>query len=156
MHLPSRRAILIVSTGVVAAAILAVILLRRSASVREADVPFLVPPAAWVTDLDRSEAAQEEAAKAVKSTFVKGLAVRDWALAASGMTDDFRGSFPEPGAGAAVPGGPFAIRQYGSEGLTRLGREDFLAVMRRHVDGLVAIERTTWRTFQFLLDPGGD
>ncbi|MBI2919520.1 MAG: VCBS repeat-containing protein [Planctomycetes bacterium] len=147
------------AAGVVAGAallaaggVIALIVIRGGGAPRG---EFLPRPAGFVTDFVKSEDAYDVANPAVKSTFVKGMKGRDWALAGSGLTDDFLGRFPEPSAGLAVPDQGMAIRSYPAAGLPDLGRDAFLAAIRAHVEGWASVERTTWRPFEFLLDPSG-
>jgi hypothetical protein len=111
------------------------------------------PPAtAWVTDIGVSEEFHDRASGQVKATFVKGLRERNWALAAAGLTADFRGSFPAPESGRAVPDHAFGLREY-DPAPPQLDRTAFLEVLRAHSERWTHVERTTWRIFEFLLDP---
>jgi hypothetical protein len=150
-----RRALVVLPALAVAAGLAMLFLWDSPPADPAREAAFLEPLTAWVTDLDRSESVHDEASRDLRASFLKGLAVRDRSLAASGLTDDFLGRFPEPGAGTAVPGGPFRIRQYSPAEIPPADREAFLATLWRHLDGLVSIERTTWRVFEFLLDPRG-
>ena len=114
---------------------------------------FLRRPAQFVMDMNESEETFDVANPSVKKTFMKGLKERDWALAGSGLAGDFLGRFPEPGAGTVVPDATMRIRKYGGEGLADLGAGGFLAVLREYVGGWAVVERTTWRPFEFLLEP---
>lgn len=114
---------------------------------------FLERPATFVREIAKSEAASDKVAAAIKSTFIKGMRDRNWTLAASGLSGDFRAKFPEPGAGELVPDEGLTIRNYTPGALAELDRDAFVKVMRSHVEPWSLIERTTWRTFEFLLDP---
>ncbi len=113
-------------------------------------------PKTFVVDIELSETTQEEAGKSVKGTFMKGLRGQDWGLATSGLTGDFQGWFPEPGAGTEVKDGELGLRSYRADGLPRLNRDEFVAVLRRHAEGWTSVERTTWRFFEFLLRKDGN
>ena len=54
-----------------------------------------------------------------------------------------------------MPDDGLTIRSYPAAGLPDLGRDAFLAAVRAHVEGWAIVERTTWRPFEFLLDPSG-
>lgn len=124
---------------------------------RQAGAPraeFLPRPAVFERDFVKSEETFDRANASVKGSFVRGLKSRDWGEAARGLTADFRARFPARGGGREVPDGAVALREYGGEGLPDLEGPAFLAVLRGHVDDWAAVERTTWRPFEFLLEPG--
>ncbi|MCE9582802.1 MAG: VCBS repeat-containing protein [Planctomycetes bacterium] len=150
----SRRIVAAVVLAATLAGVTGVVLWRRGPRTgpRLPQEP-LTRPRVFVTDIDRSEELHDKATSAVKSTLVKGLREGDWALAASGLTDDFSGHFPAPDAGTIVPDHELGLRTYAPQGLPALGKDAFLAVLRSHCSAWSHIERTTWRTFEFLLDP---
>ncbi|MBI2921319.1 MAG: VCBS repeat-containing protein [Planctomycetes bacterium] len=114
---------------------------------------FLDRPADFVTDLAASEETADKAGGDVKATLMKGLRDGNWGLAASALAPDFLGRLPrrEMGVERSSPG--FRIREYTEADLETLGPEPFLALLKDHVSGWVAVERTTWRMFEFLLAP---
>ncbi len=121
----------------------------------EAGFP-LIPPARHVTDVDVSEETQSAVAGSLKQTFIAGLRRFDWELAASALTDDFRGRFPGPADGRAVADELLDIRRYPPDELAVLDRDGMLAVLRANVEPWVAVDRASWHAFEFLLAPGGD
>ena len=154
MSLPSSR----VSSG--AAAGLAV-LLGLTAAPLEAQVagePIfpLAPPARYVTDMDVSEETQSAVQASLKSTLIAGVRGFDWQLAASALTDDFRGRFPAPADGGVVADALLDIRRYPPDGLAVLDRDGLMATLRAHVGPWVAVDRASWHAFEFLLAPDGE
>ncbi|KAF0242267.1 MAG: ASPIC/UnbV domain-containing [Planctomycetota bacterium] len=146
--------------GAAAAAAAAGFLLLVAAVVLEkrGKRPVVTPPferpTAYVRDVDLSEAAYDVANASVKRSFMKALREMDWGRAKAALAPGFLGKFPAPGAGTAVPDAWMGIREYGAEGLPDLGAAAFVATIRDHMADWVAVERTTWRPFEFLLDPG--
>ena len=119
--------------------------------------PGLVPaPDRFLTDITQSEAALAVVQRSIDDTLLAGLRAFDWETAAGGLTDRFRGRFPEPGGGAIVDDGRLAIRRYTAAETEPLGREDFLAVLHRQTAAWTAVERASWHAFEFLLEPTGD
>ena len=119
--------------------------------------PALVPtPDRFVTDVTESEAALEVVQRSIDASLIAGLRAFDWATVAGGLTDQFRGRFPEPGAGSAVEDSGLEIRRYAPAATEPLGREGFLTVLRGHTDAWTAVERASWHAFEFLLEPAGD
>ncbi|KAF0246491.1 MAG: putative FG-GAP repeat [Planctomycetota bacterium] len=114
----------------------------------------LARPAKYVQNVELSEATYEVANGSVKRQFVKGLKEMDWRLARTGLAPGFRGTFPAPLSGREVADGWMGVREYEAKGLPELGADAFLGVLRDHMAGWAAVERTTWRPFEFLLDPG--
>ena len=118
------------------------------------DQPFLLtPPERYVTDVAVSEDVQTIVQQALKSTFVDGVRSFDWERAARGLSPDFRGRFPRPAQGRAVEDDVLSIRQYGPGTLEVVGRDGFLERLRAHVSSWTSVERASWHTFEFLLDP---
>src|SRR5204863_3444296 len=95
----------------------------------------------------------DEAIKAVKATFLKGIRERNWELAKSGMTDRFQAMFPRPDEGTDVPDNMFRIRQYSGSDLKRLLDKDaFVKVMDEQIGAWTSVDRAVWRSFEFLLE----
>ena len=120
----------------------------------EASFP-LAPPARYVTDVDISEETQSAVQDSLDDTFIAGVRRFDWQLAASALTDDFRGRFPAPRAGRAVADDLLDIRRYPPDELAVLDRDGLLAALRAHVEPWVAVDRASWHAFEFLLAPDG-
>ena len=116
----------------------------------------LVPPARHVTDVDVSEETQSAVQASLKQTFIAGVRRFDWQLAASALTDDFRGRFPAPAGGRVVADDLLDIRRYAPEALGVLDRDGLLAALRAHVEPWVAVDRASWHAFEFLLAPDGE
>ena len=121
----------------------------------EASFP-LAPPARYVTDVDVSEETQSRVQDSLKSTLLAGVRRFNWALAASSLTDDFRGRFPSLEEGGTVADDLLAIRRYEPDRLPVLDREGLLAALRAHVGTWVSVDRASWQMFEFLLAPAGD
>jgi hypothetical protein len=117
------------------------------------ETEFLKRPTEYVRDYVHVENVHDEATGKVKKTFLMGMKTLDWTLAASGMSADFRGRFPAPDGGKEVPDGLVKLRRYGPEGLPELKKEAFLDVMKAHLAGWSSVDRSVWRTFEFLLAP---
>lgn len=154
MPLTSARASVSVAT-------LLVVLLGPTAAAPEAQVGGgpafpLIPPAHHVADVDVSEETQSAAAGSLKQTFIAGVRRFDWELAASALTDDFRGRFPGPDDGRTVDDELLDIRRYQADELAVLDRDGLLAALRGHVEPWVAVDRASWHAFEFLLAPGGE
>ncbi|MBI2919512.1 MAG: VCBS repeat-containing protein [Planctomycetes bacterium] len=109
-----------------------------------------------MTDFVEAERLCDEAAGRVKSAFTKGLADRNWSLVRSALTDDFAGAFPRSGDGRPFEQESVSIRCFGGSASPDLDREGLLSVLRDHIEDWVAVERTTWRTFEFLALPSGN
>lgn len=122
---------------------------------RREDGPFLEKPKTYVTDIDRSEDVHDAALKSVKGTFLKGLRGRDWELAASGVTADFRGRFPAPGSGREVPDALVRLEEYSGETLKTVEGAAFFATLKSHIGTWASIDRAVWRSYEFLLATGG-
>ena len=119
--------------------------------------PALVQvPAQFVTDVTESEAALEAVQRSIDGSLIAGLRAFDWERAAEGLTERFRGRFPEPDAGRAIEDGRLAIRRHGPAAGAPLDRERLLAVLRRHAADWTAVERASWHAFEFLLEPSRD
>ncbi|MEK7470064.1 MAG: VCBS repeat-containing protein [Planctomycetota bacterium] len=131
----------------------AVVLSLRKSGVPETPRGFLQRPGVFVTEFEKSEAVFDVASGAVKKSFMKALKARDWASAAASLTPDFRGRFPRLADGAEVQDRNVSIRAYKASGLPELKAEAFLAAIREQTEGWTQVERTTWRPFEFLLDP---
>ena len=147
-------------SGAWIAAAASLLLLGLAAAVPEAqgqaEPSFpLAPPARYVADAGVSEAAHARVQEQLSSTLLTGIRRFDWQLAASALAPDFRGRFPQPGQGRAVADDMLAIRQYEPDELAVLGRDEWLAALRAHVEPWVAVDRASWQTFEFLLAPDG-
>ena len=119
--------------------------------------PALVPtPDRFVTDVTESEAALEFVQRSIDDSVIAGLRAFDWGAVAEGLTEQFRGRFPEPGAGSVAEDGRLMIRRHGPVETEPLGRERFLTVLRGHTDAWTAVERASWHAFEFLLEPARD
>jgi hypothetical protein len=114
----------------------------------------LVRPAQFIQDVDRSESVYDDANRSVKRGLVKGMRDMDWGKASAALAPGFRGRFPSLDSGRQVPDSWMGLREYTPEGLKDLDAAQFIAVIRGHMEDWVSVERTTWRPFQFLLDPG--
>lgn len=112
-------------------------------------------PKVFVQDYARSENVHDSYARDVKSRLDKGLRAQDWSLAREALTEDFRGGFPAPEAGTRALNRGAVIHDYSEPAPADLDRDAFVAVLRDHQEGWTHVERTTWRTFEFLLDPDG-
>lgn len=126
-------------------------LYARGKSKPEAQADFR-RPVDFVRDIGLSEKLMDESMASVKSSFVKGLRSRDWALLQKGLTEDFTARFPAITDGSSVPDGLFKVRKFGAAGLEPLDRAKFVAVLQGHVGEWSSVERTTWRTFTYLSD----
>ena len=115
----------------------------------------LDPPSRYVTDVDVSEETQSAVQASLGSTLIAGLRRFDWNLAASAVTDEFRGRFPAPDDGQAVGDDLLDIRRYEPDQLAVLDRDGLLAALRAHVGPWVAVDRASWHAFEFLLAPDG-
>ena len=147
---------MVIGAAIAMVVVLAVMFsLKRYADQLRAKVPFLEKPGKFVTDIVKSEDTHDVAIGSVKGTFLKGLKERNWEMAASGMTDDFRGRFPSVNEGKEVPDAAIGIWQYSYEGLAELDRKGFLKVMESQIGSWSSVERWVWRSYEFLLDPGG-
>ncbi|KAF0244388.1 MAG: ASPIC/UnbV domain-containing [Planctomycetota bacterium] len=113
-------------------------------------------PETYIRDVDRSETVHDRYASDVKSFFVKGLKAREWQIASEGMTDDFRGGLPAIDGGATVAKGRFEIREFDAACDATMDRRVFLEAIRSYVETWTSIDRATWKTFEFLLDPSED
>jgi hypothetical protein len=113
-----------------------------------------VRPTNYVRDVDLSESTYDDANRFLKRSFVKSLREMDWDKVKAALSPGFRGKFPAREAGTATPDAWMGIRDYGSEGLPELEAAAFVATLRAQVGDWVAVERTNWRPFEFLLDPG--
>ena len=116
----------------------------------------LTPPLRHVTDVDISEETQSAVQASLKSTLIAGVRGFDWQLAASALTDDFRGRFPAPADGGVVADALLDIRRYPPDGLAVLDRDGLMATLRAHVGPWVAVDRASWHAFEFLLAPDGE
>ncbi|MCC6739624.1 MAG: VCBS repeat-containing protein [Planctomycetia bacterium] len=141
--------------GVAGLAALAAIVVFARRGGEPAAEELLPRPAEYVKDVDQSESVYEVANGSVKKGFVKGVKELDWGKAAGGLAAGFRGTIPAPKSGKAVPDGWMGVREYGPEGLAPLDAQGFLGVLKEHLADWEAVERTTWRPYEFLLDPGG-
>ncbi|KAF0246493.1 MAG: ASPIC/UnbV domain-containing [Planctomycetota bacterium] len=152
-EIPRRR--LVVAGGLlsVVAAGLALALLRRGPTVKAGE--FVPRPKAFVADIVRSEDAFDIVNPAIKGTFVKGLKGRDWGMVAAALTPDFKARWPKPRDGKELPDAAVVLREYRETQWADSEAAAFIAILKEHVDGWSAVERTTWRPFEFLMDTGG-
>ena len=125
---------------------------------RAAQAPpgLVAPPTRFVTEVTESEAALEAVQRSLDETLIGGLRAFDWATVAGGLSEEFRGRFPEPRGGQVVADSRLAIRRHAPAASEPLHREAFLAVLRRHTAGWTAVERASWHAFEFLLEPARD
>ena len=126
------------------------------AQAAQSAAPLVPTPDRFVTDVTESEAALEVVQRSIDDSFIAGLRAFDWEAVAEGLTEQFRGRFPESGAGSVVEDGRLMIRRHGPAETEPLGRERFLTVLRGHTDAWTAVERASWHAFEFLLDPARD
>ncbi len=116
---------------------------------------FLPRPAAFITDINKSEDAYDVVNPSIKGAFIKGLKGRDWGMVAGSLAGDFRARWPRPGDGQALPDAMMVLREYRETAWAETDAGGFVAILKEHVDGWSAVERTTWRPFEFLMDTGG-
>ncbi|MEK7470071.1 MAG: VCBS repeat-containing protein [Planctomycetota bacterium] len=146
-------------TGMLAAGIAAflvtvgIVIVMKSGQGAAAAAP-LARPSKYIVDVELSERTYEVANASLKGRFVKGLKEMDWEKARAGLATGFRGRFPAPLEGREVADGWVGVRDYAAAGLPELDADAFLGVLRDHLAGWAVVERTTWRPFEFLLDPG--
>ena len=131
-------------------------LAASGASAAQTEAPLVQDLESFVTDVTESEAAHEVVQRSIDATLIAGLRGFDWETASEGLAAQFRGRFPDPDAGRSVGDGRLAIRRFGQDDSEPLGREAFLAVLRRHASGWTAVERASWHAFEFLLEPVRD
>lgn len=139
--------------AVLAVLALGVVLLRRGGQDSRPD--FVRRPVAPVTDITKSENAYDVVNPAVKGTFVKGLKSMDWGKVEGALTGDFLARWPRAGEGRAVPDGAMRLREYREGAWGEAGPAGFVGILKEHLAGWAAVERTTWRPFEFLMDSGG-
>jgi hypothetical protein len=118
-----------------------------------ADFP-LAPPVRFVTNVALSEDTQSSVGKSFKTIFLDAVRALDWERAGRGLTEDFQGRFPRPADGHLIEDDKLSIRRYEPDGLSVLGRDEFLAAIRAHAADWTSIERLSSHVFEFLLDPG--
>ncbi|MEK7470069.1 MAG: VCBS repeat-containing protein [Planctomycetota bacterium] len=116
---------------------------------------FVPRPASFISDIVKSEDAYDIVNPTIKGTFVKGLKGRDWGMVASSLAPDFKARWPKPGDGRELPDGAIALREYRETQWPDADAAAFVQILKEHVDGWSAVERTTWRPFEFLMDIGG-
>ena len=126
-----------------------------SQEIPKSDFP-LNPPANYVTDVDRSERVQETAQQALSSTLVTGLRNFDWLLVEEAFTDDFLGRFPDIAHGTLVDDDTLEIFRYDLESEEVLRRDEMVSRLRAQARHWISVERSSWKMFEFLLEPGGD
>jgi hypothetical protein len=114
-----------------------------------------VRPTVFDRDVARSEAANDRLAADMKATLIQGLRTSDWTLAGRAFSSDFLGALPSPEDGRQVPDGTLKIFEYPRMTETALDRTACLEVLKRHTRDMTRVERTAWRTFEFLLHPTG-
>ena len=116
--------------------------------------PFpLTPPERYVTDIAASEEAHSVVQKSVKATLLGGLRSFDWERVRQGLSPDFRGRFPDPQDGHALDDDLLMVRRYEPGGLDVLDTDRFVETLLAHVGSWVSVERASWHTFEFLLEP---
>lgn len=142
--------------AVLAAAVVLLRQHRRPADPAGAWPEWPAPPAIFVTDIAVSEATHDRFASDVKGSLIRGIRISDWEAAKGGLTGEFRAWFPVPEGGDRVADGTLDIREFDPSKNSELGAREFLNAIRGFQQGWVSVERTTWRTFEFRLHPGGD
>jgi hypothetical protein len=114
---------------------------------------FIAPPASPVLDIPRSEAFSDRVGKSLKSGFLKGLREIDRAKVCAAVTPDFLGRFPGRDDGREVPDGSFVIREFPAMAGPDLKVDALFDAVTSHLQGVSTVERTTWRPYEFLLEP---
>lgn len=149
--LRSRRGVSIIAllAGVLAAAGSRVLGAGQTSTVFKIDQPHR-----YITDVGTSEEVQSVVQKSLKSTLLDGVRSFDWERAARGISADFLGRFPRPHQGAAVADDVLSIRHYTASGVEVVDRSGFLETLRSHTGMWTSVERASWQTFEFLLEPG--
>ena len=132
---------------------LALALLFKSPAAKSQE--FVPRPAAFVSEIVKSEDGYDLVNPAIKGTFVKGLIGRDWGMVSSALTPDFKARWPKPGDGKELPDAAIALREYRETQWADSDAAGFVEILKQHVEGWSAVERTTWRPFEFLMDTGG-
>ncbi|NUN49176.1 MAG: VCBS repeat-containing protein [Candidatus Brocadiae bacterium] len=132
----------------------------RPAPLPPADAPettqsFIRRPATWVTDIGQSEAASDRVGGAVKSAFIRALREQDRDKVRASVTSDFLARFPGADDGREVPDATMLIRDYPPGPYPDMQVDAFFAAVESHLQGVSFVERTTWRTYEFLVEPDG-
>ena len=116
----------------------------------------VIPPTEFVTDITISEDALSVVEKSLETLFLDGVRRFDWAQVAESLTEEFGGAFPGAEEGRLVDDPTLSIRRYGSTDRAWLDRSDFVEVLRRQTETWTSVERASWQTFEFLLEPTHD
>ena len=111
------------------------------------------PPTRFVSDIAVSERVSSEVQATLSDTLVAGSRQRDWRRVARGLSPDFAGRFPRPGAGAEIPDARLDIERYVPTRGAPLDATGLTEAMAAHVAGLVEVERASWHASRFLLRP---
>lgn len=154
-----KRTVAGTTVAVLVAAVVAVVVLRRgSTPVNPSDWPeWPATPQVFVTDVALSEKVHDAFASDVKASLMKGIRLADWGKASAGLAPDFRASFPKADSGSVVPDGTLTIREFaGGSDTALLDGGKFIERLRDFQASWTAVERTTWRTFDFRLHPAGN
>src|SRR4051794_32493872 len=113
----------------------------------------LAAPGRYVTDVAASEDMQSVVQKSVKSAFLDPLRSFDWTRMHDAFSDDFRGRFPRPEQGVAVEDNALSIRSYEPNALDVVGLNQVVEALQANVASWPSVERASWNTFEFLLEP---
>ena len=116
----------------------------------------VIPPTEFVTDITISEDALSVVERSLETLFLDGVRRFDWAQVAESLTEEFGGAFPGAEEGRLVDDPTLSIRRYGSTDRAWLDRSDFVEVLRRQTETWTSVERASWQTFEFLLEPTHD
>ena len=116
------------------------------------------PPATWVTDLARSEAAARALQEDLARSLLAGLGSDDPRLAVAAFAPGFRGRFPAPDDGRPAPGagagaGDLVVRRFGPGGRPVDGA-GLVQLLRGHLGGARPTRRAL-EADRFWLEPEG-
>ena len=113
-------------------------------------------PTRFVTDFDRSEAAQSALGGRMRSTLLRGIREHAPAKVREALAPDFSGRFFTPEDGEALVDPSVTIRRpKAGVVLPILDAGGLVAAVERSFGGWSLIERSSWRNFSFLLDESG-
>jgi hypothetical protein len=110
---------------------------------------FLGPPDEFVADYAASETLHDQCAGSVRARFIKHVRERAWDKATQGLAKGFRGDFPSMAEGRVAQHGDVRVLDFPDRLEPRLDAIAFVAALREHVDGWVAVERAVFRVFEF-------
>ena len=127
---------------------------RLSAQTEDGRGSHVQAPATFVSDVDISERFLSDVEDSLQAHLLDGVRRFDWAKVAGSLTERFDAVFPGPDQGQPVADALFVIRRYGASDGLRLTRDAFVAVLREHTRGWTSVDRASWHTFEFLLEPG--